>query len=148
MLPALASFSIDSTSWTPIVVKSITPLGQQTSPALTNVSRDGGHSVVLNGQIVWLYADTECFSADGKQLSFVSNTAAYAAELKADLSTITDFGVVTVGKNDYGDTERAILHEEVVGGGGWIPFTEDELEFNDRNKGEQRIAICKYEFTS
>ncbi|KAI9883294.1 MAG: hypothetical protein M1823_004937 [Watsoniomyces obsoletus] len=140
-IPVLASCSTDGHSWTPIVVKNITQLGQQISPPLTNVSRDGGHSVLLDGHLVWLYADTECFSANGKQLSFISNTAAYADELKPNLSTITDFGIVTVGKNYYGDEEKAILHKEVVGGGGWIPFTKDELVFNERNKGEQRIAI-------
>ena len=128
--------------WTPIVVKNVTLLGSQTSPSLTNVSRDGGYSVLLSQRIVWLYDDTECISADGKQLSFVSNTAAYAANLTPNRSTITDFGVVMVGHNQEGFTENALLGNDAVGGGGWIPFDRDELEFNERNKGRQRIAIC------
>ena len=130
--------------WTPIVVKNVIQLGSQITPDVTQVSRDGGYSVLLNGQIIWLYDDTECLDHDGKQLSFVSNTAAYAKDANKNVSMLVDFGVKPAGKDKKtGKTNYAILADTTVATGGWIGFSEDELEFNDKRKGIERVAICK-----
>lgn len=131
-----------SAAWTPIVVRQVTELGPQHSVRLEHFSRDGGHSVLLNGRIAWLYDDTECFSKDGAQLSFVSNSAAYASNPESDVTAVTDFGVTELGVADDGGSHAAILAEDTVGGGGWIPFTEEEIQFNRAHEGDQRIAIC------
>ncbi len=129
--------------WTPIVVKNIVQLGPQITPDVTRVSRDGGYSVLLSGQIIWLYDDTECLDRDGKQLSFVSNTAAYAKDANKNVSMLVDFGVEAVGKDKKtGQTNYAILADTTVATGGWISFSRDELEFNDKRKGVERVAIC------
>ena len=131
-------------AWTPIVVKNVTNLGPQISPDVTRVSRDGGYSVLLDGHIVWLYDDTECLDPGGKQLSFVSNTAAYARSPDKNVSIVHDFGVEAVGKDTKsGQNEYAILADTSVGTGGWISFSTDELDFNQRRKGIERVAICK-----
>ncbi|KAL8984079.1 MAG: hypothetical protein Q9205_001855 [Flavoplaca limonia] len=131
-----------TSGWTPIVVKNIIQLGPQITPDVTQVSRDGGYSVLLNGQIIWLYDDTECLDRDGKQLSFVSNTAAYAKDANKNVSTLVDFGVKPAGKdNKTGRTNYAILADTTVATGGWIGFSEDELDFNDKRKGIERVAI-------
>ncbi|KAI4253827.1 MAG: hypothetical protein L6R42_007437, partial [Xanthoria sp. 1 TBL-2021] len=128
--------------WTPIVVKNITQLGPQITSDVTRVSRDGGYSVLLNGQIIWLYDDTECLDRDGKQLSFVSNTAAYAEDANKNVSMLVDFGVEAVGKDKKtGKTNYAILADTTVATGGWISFSRDELDFNDKRKGIERVAI-------
>ncbi|CAL8580919.1 hypothetical protein XPA_006635 [Xanthoria parietina] len=128
--------------WTPIVVKNIVQLGPQITPDVTRVSRDGGYSVLLSGQIIWLYDDTECLDRDGKQLSFVSNTAAYAKDANKNVSMLVDFGVEAVGKDKKtGQTNYAILADTTVATGGWISFSRDELEFNDKRKGVERVAI-------
>ena len=129
--------------WTQISVKNVTILGPQLAPDVTNVSRDGGYSALINGNIVWLYDDTECMGFTGNQLSFVSNTAAIA-NLNQNLSTVKDFGVVMVGNDIYGRKEYAILANDTVGTGGWIPFQPDELQFNNKMKGQERVAICMY----
>jgi hypothetical protein len=134
--PALAE------PWTQIGVKNITLIGPQLTPDVTNVSRDGGYSVLINDNIVWLYDDTECMGYAGNQLSFVSNTAALSYP-NQNISTVDDFGVVEVGTDRYGRKESAILANDTVGTGGWIPFMPDELQFNDNNKGRERVAICK-----
>ena len=134
-LPAL------SQAWTPIVVKNITFVGLQNAPDVTNVSRDGGYSALVNENIVWLYDDTECFGYAGNQLSFVSNTAAFSSS--ESVSTVDDFGVVMVGQDKYGRNEYAILADTTVGTGGWIPFLPDELDFNEQNQGRERVAICR-----
>ncbi|KAI9824943.1 MAG: hypothetical protein M1826_007195 [Phylliscum demangeonii] len=141
VLLLLPIFTSATERWTPVVVKDVVLLDAQRSPNITHVSRDGGHSVLLDGQIVWLYDDTECISADGTQLSFLSNTASYASQLQTSLSIVTDFGVTVVGKNRAGGNESAILNEATVGSGGWIPFATLEAEFNEKNKGSKRIAI-------
>ena len=125
------------------MVKNITYIGPQSTPEVTNVSRDGGYSVLINGNIVWLYDDTECMGYAGNQLSFVSNTAAYAHQPNKNESTVKDFGVVMVGKDQYGRKEYAILADKTVGTGGWIPFMQDELDFNKQKNGEERVAICE-----
>ncbi|KAL8672085.1 MAG: hypothetical protein Q9168_003445 [Polycauliona sp. 1 TL-2023] len=128
--------------WTPVVVKETIQLGPQISPDVTRVSRDGGYSVLLNDQIIWLYDDTECLDRDGKQLSFVSNTAAYAKDANKNVSILVDFGVEAVGKDKKtGKTNTAILADTTVATGGWIGFSRDELEFNDKRKGIERVAI-------
>jgi len=136
IIPALAE------PWTRIGVKTITLIGPQLTPDVTNVSRDGGYSVLINDNIVWLYDDTECMGYAGNQLSFVSNTAALSYP-NQNMSTVDDFGVVEVGTDRYGRKESAILANDTVGTGGWIPFMPDELQFNDNNKGRERVAICK-----
>ena len=132
-----------ASAWTPIVVKNITTLGPQFTPDVTYVSRDGGYSVLINGNIVWLYDDTECMDLGGKQLSFVSNTAAYADQPNKNMSTVSDFGVMQVGTDKDGNKNYAILADASVGTGGWIPFQPDELDFNQQKKGVERVAICK-----
>lgn len=132
-----------ATSWTPIVVKNITALGPQLSPDVTNVSRDGGYSALINGNIVYLYDDTECMDSQGTQLSFVSNTAAYASDPNNNIATVTDFGVVNLGTDVNGAPKNAILADTSVETGGWIPFQTDELDFNEKKKGSERVAICK-----
>ncbi|KAI9791067.1 MAG: hypothetical protein M1816_004298 [Peltula sp. TS41687] len=139
--PLIDVILVSGESWTPIVVKNVTLLGPQISTDLTNVSRDGGHSVLLNNQILWLYDDTECMSVEGKQLSFVSNTAACASDLAVNISNVMDFGVEVVGKDEAGHDVTAILSHQAIGGGGWIPFGDDESDFNDKDKGKKRIAI-------
>ncbi|MCJ1464253.1 hypothetical protein MMC07_002866 [Pseudocyphellaria aurata] len=127
--------------FTPIVVKDVTILGMQKTPDVTNVSRDGGYSVLINGNIVWLYDDTECMDSDGNQLSFVSNTAAYAYQPNEDVLAMADFGVVMLGKDKMGRKKSAILADSTVGSGGWIPFAPDELDFNKEMNGKKRVAI-------
>lgn len=132
-------------AWTPVVVKTVTNLGPQLTPDITDVSRDGGYSALINGKIVWLYDDTECMDMTGTQLSFVSNTAAYQSfDNGNNVSTIADFGVVDLGSNQDGSPKTAILANTTVRTGGWIPFVQDELEFNEENSGKQRVAICEF----
>ena len=132
--------------WSPISVKDTFYLGPQLAPDVTNVSRDGGYSALINGKIVWLYDDTECMNLEGTQLSFISNTASVANEPNSNISLVKDFGVTMIGKDDYGRPQYAILADATVGTGGWIPFLPDELEFNMRGTGHERIAICKNSF--
>ena len=131
-------------TWTSIVVKNVTVLGPQITPDVTNVSRDGGYSALINGNIVWLYDDTECIGYGGDQLSFVSNTAAYANQPNTNARNMQDFGVVMVGRDKSGRNQYAILADTTVGTGGWIPFQSDELDFNKANEGKERVAICQY----
>lgn len=128
-------------AWTPIIVKNVTALGAQLTPDVTDVSRDGGYSALINGNIVWLYDDTECNDLDGNQLSFISNTASYQ-DSPNKVSTVTDFGVVDLGKNQDGSPKTAILAGTTVATGGWIPFQPDELDFNHQMVGKERVAIC------
>ena len=130
-------------AWTPIVVKKVTDLGPQLTSDVTNVSRDGGYSALINGNIVWLYDDTECMDSQGNQLSFVSNTAAYANYPDSNVANVADFGVVNLGTNPNGSPKTAILAHTTVGTGGWIPFQPDELQYNEQMNGKERVAICK-----
>ena len=130
-------------SWTPVVIKNVTEVGPQLSAGVTNVSRDGGYSSLINGKIVWTYDDTECFDHEGNQLSFISNTASYSDQPNKNVSNVADFGVVEVGKDKNGEPKRAILADTTVGTGGWILFQADELDFNNQRKGKERVAICK-----
>ena len=139
-LIALSSFTA---AYTPIVVKNVTPLGSQLTPDVNNVSRDGGHSSLIDGNIVWLYDDTECMDSKGSLLSFVSNTAAISTSPQDNVTTVTDFGVINVGKEKNGSPKNAILAGTNVGAGGWVPFQPDELEFNQQMSGKERVAICK-----
>lgn len=126
-------------------MKNVTFIGPQLSPDVTTVSRDGGYSALINENIVWLYDDTECHDLQGNQLSFVSNTAAYQRDTN-NVSTVTDFGIVNLGKNQDGSQKTAILAGSTVGTGGWIPFVQDELDFNKQMIGKERVAICKHLF--
>ena len=99
---------------------------------------------MINGNIVWLYDDTECMDLEGTQLSFVSNTAAYQTSHDNTVSTVTDFGVANLGKDPNGALKTAILAGTTVGKGGWIPFQPDELRFNEQMKGKERVAICRF----
>ncbi len=143
ILTFVCSISTITSAWTPIVVKNITALGPQLTPDVTYVSRDGGYSALINGNIVWLYDDTECMDLGGKQLSFVSNTAAYANQPNQNTSTVADFGVMPAGKDKNGNKNYAILADTSVGTGGWIPFQPDELDFNQHKKNVERVAICE-----
>ncbi len=129
-------------AWTPIVVRQVTNLGPQLTPDVTKVSRDGGYSALINGNIVWLYDDTECTDLQGSQLSFISNTAVYQLDPK-NVSAVTDFGVVNLGRSQDGSAKTAILAGTSVGTGGWVPFQPDELDFNHQMVGKERVAICK-----
>lgn len=141
-LITLLTASSHAQTWSPIVVKNVTALGPQLTPGVTNVSRDGGYSALINGNIVWLYDDTECTDSQGKQLSFISNTATYQSDPQ-NVSAVTDFGVVDVGKTSDGNMKTAILAGTTVGTGGWVPFQQDELDFNQKMVGKERVAICK-----
>lgn len=126
-----------SQEWTPIVVKKVIPLGPQVSTGVRNVSRDGGFSALINGNIVWLYDDTECFDSQGRQISFVPNSAAYASEPNQNLSLVTDFDVIEAeydfsSKNNYAKLPST-----------WIPFSPDELDFNRGSGNKERVAICE-----
>ena len=134
---------VSTQSLSPIVVKNVTTLGPQLTPDVTNVSRDGGYSALINGNIVWLYDDTECMDTKGIQLSFVSNTATFANQPDRHPATVTDFGVVNLGTNSDGSPKTAILAHTTVRTGGWIPFQPDELHYNEQMKGTERVAICK-----
>ena len=136
----LSSFSA---AYTPIVIKKVTALGPQITTDSINVSRDGGHSTLIDGTIVWLYDDTECMDDKGSQLSFVSNTAAYSSALSRNVTVVSDFGVQSLGKNANGSPKQAILADTTVGTGGWVPFQPDELKFNQQMNGKERVAICK-----
>lgn len=145
VLVFFSSFPTASTQiWTPIVVKNVIDLGPQITPEVSNVSRDGGYSVLINEHIVWLYDDTECLDLEGSQLSFISNTAAYADRPNQNISTVTDFGAVMVGHDNHGRKNYAILADKTVGTGGWIPFEPEELDFNEEMNGKQRVAICEF----
>ena len=137
--------SVFASKWTPVVVKVVKELGPQHNPDVTGMSRDGGASVLLSGKIVWIFDDTECWSDTGKQLSFVSNTASYSKDPNGNISTVQDFGIVNVGKDASGKSQYAILADQTVGTGGWIPFSSDELDFNKENTGVERVAICKHD---
>lgn len=138
-----ACWPLTAALWTPIVIKNVTTFGPQLTPMVTNVSRDGGYSALINGNIVYLYDDTECMDLAGDQLSFVSNTAAYASQPITNILTVTDFGVVNLGADTNGAPKNAILADTSVETGGWIPFQKDELDFNEQKKGSERVAICE-----
>ena len=139
---AILLFALSLTSAASIVsVKNVNFLGPQLTPDVEDISRDGGYSVVVNGNIVWLYDDTECFDAAHTQLSFVSNTGAFGD--RSNVSLAADFGVVDLGKDTNGKKKTAILAGTTVATGGWIPFQDDELHFNEEKKGQERVAICK-----
>lgn len=123
-----------------ISIKTVTFLGPQLTPDVEDVSRDGGYSVLVNGNVVWLYDDTECFDAAHNQLSFVSNTGAFGD--RSNVSLVADFGVRNLGRDTNGEDKTAILPDSEVSTGGWIPFQKDELQFNANRKGQERVAIC------
>lgn len=139
----VCSVPLLSASYSPIAVRNVTLLGPQLTPDVQSVSRDGGHSVLINGNVVWLYDDTECRDSKGKQLSFVSNTAAISASPNDNITLVRDFGVVNLGREKNGGPKNAILADTSVGTGGWIPFQPDELQFNREMNGKQRVAICQ-----
>ena len=125
-----------------LTVKNVTVLGPQHSTSVTNVSRDGGSSVLLNGKIVWLYDDTASRNRSGSILSFLSNTAAYSSEPNGSITLVRDFGVVLANQRDPFKLETGILAKDVVQNGGWIPFTEAEAEINKKDPTQERVAIC------
>lgn len=77
VIASCLSLSQFTQAWTLIDVKNVTTLGPQLIPDITDISGDSGYSESINGNIVWLYDDTECMDLEGDQLSFVSNTASY-----------------------------------------------------------------------
>lgn len=139
------SFSIVyGQAWTPVLVKGVTSLGPQYSPDVTNVSRDGGYSVLINARILWLYDDTECMDLEGNQLSFVSNSAAYADRPNENISSVADFNTARVGEDSSGRERHAIVPDTDVGTEGWIQFGADELDFNAEMTRKERVAICGF----
>lgn len=131
-------------TWTPVLVKEVTSLGPQYSPDVTNVSRDGGYSVLINGHILWLYDDTECMDLEGNQLSFVSNSAAYADRPNENISSVADFNTARVGVDASGGERYATVADPDVGTEGWIRFGADELDFNAEMTRKERVAICGF----
>lgn len=131
-------------TWTPVLVKEVKTLGPQYSPDVTNVSRDGGYSVLINAQILWLYDDTECMDLEGNQLSFVSNSAAYADRPNENISSVTDFNTARVGEDASKGERYAIVANTDVGTEGWIRFGADELDFNAEMTRKERVAICGF----
>ena len=99
VIASCLSLSQFTQAWTPIDVKNVTTLGPQLIPDVTDISGDGGYSESINGNIVWLYDDTECMDLEGDQLSFVSNTASYQKINDNNVSAVIDFGVVNLGKD-------------------------------------------------
>lgn len=139
------SFSIVyGQTWTPVLVKEVTSLGPQYSPDITNVSRDGGYSVLINAHILWLYDDTECMDLEGNQLSFVSNSAAYADRPNENISSVADFNTARVGEDASGGEKYAIVADTDVGTEGWIRYGADELDFNAEMTRKERVAICGF----
>ncbi|MCJ1307366.1 hypothetical protein MMC25_001012 [Agyrium rufum] len=128
-------------AWTPIIVKNVNVLGPQNTPDVTGLSRDGGFSTFIDNKLIWLFDDSECIGTDGNQLSFISNTAAYLEGPDTNLTLMQDFGVEMVGKDKYGRKQFAIIGHDTVGSGGWIPFFDDESDFNTKNGGTRRVAI-------
>ena len=126
-----------------IQVKTITYLGPQISPQLTGLSRDGGVSVLLNDHVVWLYDDTQLTSSTDELLLFVSNTAAYSHAPQANLTFLQNFGISEAGGQGGTSGEQTLSIDITLSGGGWIPFTKDELTFNRQDPGKERIAICR-----
>jgi hypothetical protein len=117
----------------------IKQIGFQTSPSVTNVSRDGGHSTFVNGKTVFLYADTSCFNSAGQMASFLSNTA--SMDMDSDNATVVqDFGITKIDA-----FQTAINNASFVPNDGWIPFTPEEVAYNKDNSGVKRVAICKLE---
>lgn len=143
VLLALEGRVVGGQTWSPIIVKNVTDLGRQLTPDVTMVSRDGGYSTLINGNIVWLYDDTECLDLEARQHSFLSNTAAYAYQGDQNISTVKDFGVVETGEDGHGRKVHSILADTAVRSGGWIPFQPDELQFNEKKRGGERVAICE-----
>ena len=139
LLPLIVATSLVS-------VKNVTLLGAQVSPDVEEVSRDGGYSVLINGNIVWLYDDTECFDSTHTQLSFISNTGSFGD--RSNVSLVADPLAKTIGKDPNGKDKKAILPGTTVGSGAWVPFQRDELRFNDDKKGRERVAICRVPYTS
>lgn len=137
-------WSVYGQTWTPILVKEVTSLGPQYSPDVTNVSRDGGYSVLINGHILWLYDDTECMDLEGNQLSFVSNSAAYADRPNENISSVADFNTAHVGEDASGRERFAIVADTDVGTEGWIRYGADELDFNAEMTRKERVAICGF----
>ena len=125
-----------------LIVKNVTLLGPQRSTTVTNLSRDGGSSVLLNGNIVWLYDDTASRDKNGDIISFLSNTAAYSSEPNGSVTLVRDFGVVLANQSNPFQLETGILATEVVQNGGWIPFTEEEAAVNQKDASQKRVAIC------
>lgn len=131
-------------TWTPVLVKEVISLGPQYSPDVTNVSRDGGYSVLINARILWLYDDTECMDLEGNQLSFVSNSAAYADRPNENISSVADFHTARVGEDAFGGERYAIVADTDVGTEGWIRYGADELDFNAEMTRKERVAICGF----
>lgn len=136
--------SVYGQTWTPILVKEVRSLGPQYSPDITNVSRDGGYSVLINSHVLWLYDDTECMDLEGNQLSFVSNSAAYADRPNENISSVADFNTARVGEDAYGGNRYAIVAHSGVGTEGWIRYGADELDFNAEMTRKERVAICGF----
>ena len=99
---------------------------------------------MINGNIVWLYDDTECMDFDGSLFSFPSNTAAYAYQPNKNLLVMADFGVVMVGKDRFGRKKSAIFADSTIGTGGWISLERGELDFNKKLNGKERVVICTF----
>ena len=131
-----------------IDIKNVTYLGPQISPQLPGVgpsslSRDGGASVLVNGNVVWLFDDTQVTSDAEELLLFVSNTAAYSHNPDGNLTLLKDFGISTAAGQSGAPGGQSLNIDKALSAGGWIPFTKDELLFNRQDPGKERVAICK-----
>lgn len=130
----------------------IFPLSSLVSVLSPNVSRDAPYILHLPSEHgsqfykpFWVFSDTETFNAKGDQTGFVSNSAGWDS---SDREAILD--VVIMGKNSslalgvtdvLASTEGTIREQ-------WIPYTKEELSFNDVNKkgSKKRIALCEHIF--
>lgn len=100
--------------------------------------------MLINAHILWLYDDTECMDLEGNQLSFVSNSAAYADRPNENISSVADFNTARVGEDASGRERYAIVPHTDVGTEGWIRYGADELDFNAEMNRKERVAICGF----
>lgn len=126
-----------------IHIKDVSDLGPQVNPHLSQLSRDGGASVLLNDHVVWLFDDTQVSSDEDELLVFASNTAAYSHAPKANLTLLQNFGIHASAVQSLGQGGHDTATDQRLSGGGWIPFTADESAFNQQAPGKERVAICK-----
>ena len=68
------------------------------------------------------------------------------ADANSNLSVVYDSGTQAVNTDSQGQEEYAILEENVIGQGGWVPMNSVESLYNKEHGPEERIAICKYSY--
>lgn len=127
---------------------SLPPLSSTLSP---NVSRDAPYILQLPPfqgsklyQPVWVFSDTETSNPQGYQSGFVSNSAGWdTSDRIAILSAIAN-GInpdIPLHVADVAVSPEGVIQNQ------WIPFTKEEVAFNEANgKGSngsrKRLALC------